>query len=237
MDDGFMTGFVAGQSDNNNNGCNNGMWGMEWMWIIVLFALMGWGGNGFGGFGGGGGRGNCATTSDIADAFNFNQLDNSVRGLERGICDTTFALNNAITGGFSQAELSRCNNMAALMQQLNTMSFQMQQCCCETQGAIKDTSCDIIQNSHNDTDRIIARLDAMETNRLQEKITEQQAEIQSLRLAASQSAQNGYIDAIGNSIVARLQPPTPQPSYLVPAPYPYCNNNGCGNQWGNTCCG
>ena len=138
MDNDFMTGFVAGQSDNNNNnGYANGMWGMEWMWIFVIFALMGWGGNGFGGFGGGNGRGNCATTADIADAFNFNQLDNGIRGLERGFCDSTFALNNAITSGFSQAELSRCNNMATLMQQLNTMSFQMQQCCCELQGAIK----------------------------------------------------------------------------------------------------
>ena len=164
--------------------------------------------------------------------------------LERGFCDSTFALNNAITSGFSQAELSRCNNMATLMQQLNTMSFQMQQCCCELQGAIKDTrydiakaSCDIIQNSHNDTDRILARLDAMETSRLQEKVAEQQAEIQNLRFAASQSAQNGYIDAIGNSIVARLQQPTPQPAYVVPAPYPYCgNNNGCcGNNWNNHC--
>ena len=245
MDNDFMTGFVAGQSDNNNNnGYANGMWGMEWMWIFVIFALMGWGGNGFGGFGGGIGRGNCATTADIADAFNFNQLDNGIRGLERGFCDSTFALNNAITSGFSQAELSRCNNMATLMQQLNTMSFQMQQCCCELQGAIKDTrydiakaSCDIIQNSHNDTDRILARLDAMETSRLQEKVAEQQAEIQNLRFAASQSAQNGYIDAIGNSIVARLQQPTPQPAYVVPAPYPYCgNNNGCcGNNWNNNC--
>ena len=55
----------------------------------------------------------------------------------------------------------------------------------------------------------------METSRLQEKLAEQQAEIQNLRLAASQSAQNGYIDAIGNSIVARLQQPTPQPAYVV----------------------
>lgn len=46
MDDGFMTGFVAGQNDNNNNGYANGMWGMEWMWIFVIFALLGYGGNG-----------------------------------------------------------------------------------------------------------------------------------------------------------------------------------------------
>lgn len=244
MDNDFMTGFVAGQSDGNNNGYANGMWGMEWMWIFVIFALFGYGGNGFGGFGGNG-RGNCATTADIADAFNFNQLDNGIRGLERGVCDSTYALTNAITSGFSQAELSRCNNIAALMQQLNTMAFQMQQCCCELQGAIKDVrydisrmGCDIIQNAHNDTDRVLARLDAMETARLQEKLAEQQAEIQNLRLAASQSAQNGYIDAIGNSIVARLKPPTPQPSYLVPAPYPYCgnNNNCCGGNWNNGCC-
>ena len=47
MDNDFMTGFVAGQSDGNNNGYANGMWGMEWMWIFVIFALFGYGGNGF----------------------------------------------------------------------------------------------------------------------------------------------------------------------------------------------
>lgn len=82
------------------------------------------------------------------------------------------------------------------------------------------------------------KLAAEKEKQRQAKIARQQAEIQNLRLAASQSAQNGYIDAIGNSIVARLQQPTPQPAYVVPAPYPYCGNNYncCGGNWNNGCC-
>lgn len=54
-----------------------------------------------------------------------------------------------------------------------------------------------------------------------------QAENQTLRFQASQTAQNGFIDAVGNTIVAQLRQPQPVPAYTVPAPYPYASNCGC----------
>lgn len=73
MGDGFAEGLAVGQ----NNGNNANAWGGEWIWIIVLFALFGWGGNGYGNQGRGqvGGQevgyelGKLATTNDVASGF------------------------------------------------------------------------------------------------------------------------------------------------------------------------
>lgn len=123
---------------------------------------------------------------------------------------------NTVMQTASQAELSRCQQQAALMQQLYNQSFQNQQCCCETQRLIERTSCDaayaaatnaanIIQNAHNDTDRVIAKLDAMEMARKDETIAALRQELQTARFQASQRDQNGYFDAVVNAAVARLQ--------------------------------
>ena len=114
----------------NNYGGGMGMWGDNWIWIIVLF-LFGWGRNGFGnGNGNGGGvMDGYVLTSDFAS------VERKLDSIANGICDSTFALNNAITGGFATttqalnsgfqtAELSRANQQAALMQQLNAMQMQ-----------------------------------------------------------------------------------------------------------------
>ena len=82
----------------------------------------------------------------------------------------------------------------------------------------------IIQSSHNDTDRVIAKLDSMENARQQEKIAALQLENQGLKFQASQSAQNAFIN------------PMPVPAFQVPAPYPYNNCGcGCGNGFGCGC--
>ena len=95
-------------------------------------------------------------------------------------------------------------------QGLNNLGSQIASCCCDTQRQIERGFCDtnynlatnttsIIQNAHNDTDRVIAKLDAMEATRQQERIAALQAENQSLRFQASQSAQNAFITAQSGS--------------------------------------
>ena len=102
----------TGNGDNSNNG-----WGGDGWWIIIfiILAMGGWGRGGFGGFGGGNdGYSPCcvpATAQGVSDAFNFNQLDNGLRGIQNGLCDGFYAQNNAI------------NNVLAAIQN----------CCCQTQ--------------------------------------------------------------------------------------------------------
>ena len=240
----------------NNYGGGMGMWGENWIWIIVLF-LFGWGRNGFGnGNGNGGGvMDGYVLTSDFAS------VERKLDSIANGICDSTFALNNAITGGFATttqainsgfqtAELSRANQQAALMQQLNAMQMQAANCCCETREAIQGVnynlatqSCDTRNQVQNSTRDIIdamnsgfrsidQRLTAQEIAAKDAKIAEQSQRLFAADLAASQSAQT--LD-MRNYVSAQFAyyNPRPVPSFSVPAPYQYTGcgcgcNQGCG---------
>lgn len=248
MADDFMNGFVAGQND---GGCrNSGDWGGGgWLWIIVVFALLfGWGGNGFGGNRGG--------SSGAADGYvlatDFANIERKVDGVNNGICDGFYAMNTgmlngfagvtqAVTSGFSAAELSRCNQQAALMQQLNNMAMQAADCCCKTQTAIQGVNynlatqaCDtrnLIQSATRDiVDAQNAGTRAVLDFLAQDKLATLQAENQNLKLAASQSAQNAYLANVVNCgmdrVIQRVAP-YPIPAYQVANPLA-----GCGS-----CCG
>lgn len=126
------------------------------------------------------------------------------------------------------------------------MGYQLQDCCCQTQRAIDGVnynlatqSCDTrntIQNATRDLlDNNNSNTRAILDFLTQDKISSLQAENQTLRFQASQTAQNGFIDAVGNTIVAQLRQPQPVPSYTVPAPYPYASNCGCGCNNGCGC--
>lgn len=195
-------------------------------WIILFFiVLFGWGGNGFGNRSGGVMDG-YVLTSDFAS------VERKLDAVNNGICDSTFALNNAINGGFATAELSRANQQAALMQQLNAMQMQSQECCCENRAAIAQVrydmatqACDtrntvqtaardIVENANANSRAILDFL-------TQSKLQDLQSANQELRLAASQAAQNNYL-------ISQLRP-TPIPSY------PSCNPWASGSYTG--CCG
>lgn len=234
----------------SGGGYNNGsMWGGDWMAFIVLFLLFGmfgWGGfGGFGGFGGGGAAQGYATQADIQRGFDNQGVMNKLNGIEQGICSLGYDQLNQMNGintnilqtGFGIQQAINQGTVAN-MQNTNAIQAQLSDCCCGTQRQIERGFCDtnynlatntsnIIQSAHGDTDRVLAKLDAMENARQQERIAALQAENQALKFQASQTTQNGFIDAVGNSIVARLQVPTPVPAYTVPNPN--CCYSPCGN--------
>ncbi|WP_251316217.1 hypothetical protein [Flintibacter muris] len=254
-----LMAYAMGQ---DNGRCNNGGlggWGDGWMGLIAFAMIFGgWGGGGWGGFGGGyGGGGAYPVESILQRSLDTQTIIGKLDGLNNGVCDGFYAMQNSINGVGStvmqtaaQAELSRCQQQAALMQQLYNQSFQNQQCCCETQRLIERTSCDaayaaatnaanIIQNAHNDTDRVIAKLDAMESARKDQKIAEQAAEIQAYRQNATFSA---MLDANTAEILRRSGHECPSAAYIVQPPTPVnFPTNGCGqvnfNGWGNNGCG
>lgn len=112
---------LRGTGSNNGNGYGMG-WGGDGWWIIILillFGLGGWGRNGgFGGNGGDGYNACCvpATAQGVTDAFNFNQLDNGVRGIERGLCDGFYSTANGI----------------------NAVTSAIQNCCCDMKSHMAD---------------------------------------------------------------------------------------------------
>jgi hypothetical protein len=208
-------------------GMMGGGFGGENGWWVILFIILlfGWGRNGYGNNNGGVVDG-YVLTSDFAS------VERKLDAVNNGICDSTFALNNAINGGFATAELSRANQQAALMQQLNAMQMQSQECCCENRAAIAQVrydmatqACDtrntvqtaardIVENANANSRAILDFL-------TQSKLQDLQSANQELRLQASQAAQNNYL-------ISQLRP-TPIPSY------PSCNPWASGSYTG--CCG
>lgn len=243
----YTAGMVEGQ--NKNNGSNG--WGGDqgWWVLIILFALFGWGGNGNGGFGGGNGGGGAvpylggiATRADINEGFALNGIENGIRGIQQGICDSTYALNNSITGGFNSTNVAMLQGFNGVDRSMCQLGYQLQDCCCQTQNAIQgvrydmatqacdtrntiqNTTRDILDNNNANTRAILDFL-------TQDKISTLQAENQNLKFQASQANQNAYITATIDSQTGELIRrccPTPVPAYQVPAPYPYAANCGCG---------
>lgn len=208
-------------------GMMGGGFGGENGWWVILFIILlfGWGRNGYG-------NNNGSVMDGYVLTSDFASVERKLDAVNNGICDSTFALNNAINGGFATAELSRANQQAALMQQLNAMQMQSQECCCENRAAIAQVrydmatqACDtrntvqtaardIVENANANSRAILDFL-------TQSKLQDLQSANQELRLAASQAAQN-------NCLISQLRP-TPIPSY------PSCNPWANGSYTG--CCG
>lgn len=237
MGDDFAMGYAMGQDNNNNSG--NDWFGGGGIWGLLIIALLfGWGGGfggGFGGFGGGGGVGGIATRAAVAEGFQYNNLENGIRGIQQGLCDGFYAVNTGLLTGFNGVQ-SQMANMAA----------QNAACCCETQRLIERGFCDvgyamatntsnIMQSQHSDTDRVIAKLDQMENARMAEKLDALRSENLSLRFAASQANQNAYITANQEAqtaeLIRRLGRDCPVPAYVVPNPN-CCYGNPVGVSYG-----
>lgn len=230
-----------------------GLMGM-WPWMFGGF------GNGFGGSSAS--AQGALTREQACIDNNFNNLGRTVEGIasavnqgfstvDTRICQQQYetarqidGVNSNMMAGFNGA------NVVAL-QNANAIQTQLSGCCCDlrtgqmqTQNAIERGFCQtdykdqanttaIIQNAHSDTDRILARLDAMENARKDETILALREKLSRADLAASQAAQNTYL-------VNQLRP-CPQPAYLTCNPftgqtYGYGQyGNGCGCNSG--CCG
>ena len=257
MDNGFAEGYAVGQGNANNGGWGNGAWGAEWLWIIVLFALFGNNGWGFGGNGGcGNGNlnyelGKVATSNDVAVGFAQNATLSSLNDLKLGQA----GIQQTLCQGFSGVNTAILQSANTLQNAICQLGYEQQNCCCQTQRAIDSVNYNMAQNTCNITNAINTStrdiIDAQRdgTNAIlnfltQDKIATLQAENQSLKFAASQTAQNAYltatIDAGNAELIRRLGRDCPVPAYVVPNPNCcYTPNfsayNGCGCNSGCCC--
>ena len=221
-----------------NTGGGFGFGGDGAWWLIVLFLFIfagGWG-NGFGNNGNGGVVDGYVLTSDFAN------VERKIDSVNQGLCDGFYqqaqlvnGTNMAMANGFAQAELSRSNQQAALMQQLTAMQMQNQECCCENRAAIAQVrydmatqACDtrntvntaardIIDNQNQNSRAILDFL-------TQSKMRDLESANQELRLAASQAAQNNYL-------ISQLRP-CPTPAYITCNPWAGSGYGGCGTGCG-----
>lgn len=228
----MLTMPVAPANSGGSGGFGWGGDGAWWIIILFLFVFCGWGGNGWGNNGNGGVVDGYVLTSDFAN------VERKIDSVNQGLCDGFYqqaqlvnGTNMAMANGFAQAELSRANQQAALMQQLTAMQMQAAECCCNTQRSIEGVrydmaaqACDTRNTVQNATRDIIDNANSNSRAILdfltQSKLQDLQSENQGLKLAASQAAQNSYL-------VSQLRP-SPIPAYTVQNPY-CCNQfTGCG---------
>ena len=236
----------------DGNGNNNG-WGAEgsWLWfIIVIFAIFGWGGfgNGFGGNGMNGGVG-----SEIQRGFDNQAVVSKLDGISNGLCDGFYAVQNGMNGintnilqtGFGIQQAINADTVAN-MQNTNALQAQIANCCCETREAIQGVNYNMatntcaLQNTMNSNTRDIIDSQNAGTRAIldylcNEKISSLQAENSDLRRAASQDRQSALLTT---QMVAQTQQiinavnPSAIPAYVVPNPNAYAYGCGC-----NTGCG
>lgn len=214
------------------NGSGNGFgFGGDGAWFLIilfLFAFCGWGGNGWGN--------NAGNSGGVVDGYvlasDFSNIERKMDIINGGLCDGFYAVNNTLLTGFGNAELSRANQQAALMQQLSAMQMQAADCCCENRAAIAQVrydmatqACDTRNTVQNATRDIVENQNANSRAILDfltnSKMRDLESANQELRLAASQAAQNNYL-------ISQLRP-TPIPAYASCNPWAgsYTGCSGC----------
>lgn len=209
------------------NGSGNGFgFGGDGAWFLIilfLFAFCGWGNN----------AGNSGGVVDgYVLASDFSNIERKMDLINGGLCDGFYAVNNTLLTGFGNAELSRANQQAALMQQLSAMQMQAANCCCENRAAVAQVrydmatqACDTRNTVQNATRDIVENQNANSRAILDfltnSKMRDLESANQELRLAASQAAQNNYL-------ISQLRP-TPIPAYASCNPWAgsYTGCSGC----------
>lgn len=218
------------------SGWNDG--GLFWIVILFLFVFMG---NGWGGYGG---RGATTTiNNDLQRGFDQQSVMGSLGGLT-----------SAVTTGFANAEVSRCNSQANLLSTLNAnqnastaamngIAMSLQNCCCENRAGIADLKYTIATEACADRQAItdalrdLTAINSANTQLILDKMCQQeidalktqnanlQTQINLANLQASQSDQTAKVLADNAAQTSTLrQALNPTP---VPA-YVVANPNGCG---------
>lgn len=224
-------------SSYGNNG--GGFFGGDGIWAIILLALI-WGGNGNNGWGGFDGNsfdngyawlsnGQKDIMNQTSDGFNSLHISNQVEGVRDGIaslanqlCNCCADMNQTVSNGFYNAEISASNRQMADMQQnytnqlstlqsFNSLGSQLANCCCENRlgianlnstilaencadrAAISDGIRDVITNATANTQAVLDKLCQLELDAKNDKISDLQREILMKDLQASQTAQTATL--------------------------------------------
>jgi hypothetical protein len=224
-------------------------YGGDWIWIILLFALFGWGNNGNGGFLNGGfdngyawlSNGQKEIMQNTNNGFNTLQLSNDIQDVTNGInslstqlCNSTYTINDSIKDGFYGLNTSFlnccCENRLATQDLKATIISEN----CADREALSNGIRDIISSQTASTQRILDQLCQDKIDAKNEKISDLQREILMKDLQASQVAQTAELRTnnatVANQLVSELRScPIPAQPVYGNTPIFSCNGSGgCG---------
>lgn len=246
-DTGLSASDVALLSGNNGRN-NDGMFGDNWAWIIVLFLIFAFGGwgNGFGFNGGNGSNGsgaldNYVLASDFATiqrqlSDNFSNLTSQTRYIQNGICDSAYAnaqlingTNQNIANGIYTLNSAITNSGYDTRSAINNLSSDLASCCCQTQRAIDGVNYNMatntcaLQNTMNMNTRDIVDTVNANYRALHDEIVANRIEDKNAQIAAQQNEINSLRLAASqerqnNYLISQLGPKCPEPAYVVQPP-------------------
>lgn len=184
-DDNTVMGFLQGMNSRGN--CyNDGLFGGNSL-LIILFFLM---------FGRGWGRDGMninanqaeydallAGQNNIKNQMGYDNISNGVRGLEKGICDSTYALNNTVTNGFSGVQNSLCQGFGGvntaisnlgfnLAEKMNNIAAQNNLQLQNIQNSLQSCCCDLKTTMTANTQRVLDAFCHAENQALRDKLFE-----------------------------------------------------------------
>lgn len=185
-----------------------------WIWVILLFAIFGWGGNGFGR------NGNGLTQAEMQQGFDTQNVLRKLEGINSGLCDGFYAMNTNNLQMQNLLQRGLCQGFSTTNANIAENRYAAQQCCCETNRNIDavryenaKNTCDIVNAINADGEKTRALMTSNTIQALRDKL-------QDTQLQLSQVNQNA-------TIIGALQQKAPIPAYTVMSPY-MSNLTACG---------
>ena len=265
---GFYPYPVYPMMNGGGFGGNGFLGGDGWIILLLLLAFSGNWGNGNGGFFGGNSFDNgyawlsngqkeiMQNTNNGFDTLHLsNQLDtinSGIYSLSNQLCNCCADMNQTVSNGFYNAEISANNRQMADMNQNFALSQQLSTASadnrlgianlnstilsenCADRAALADGLKDVLINQTANTQRILDQLCNDKIDAKNEKIADLERQLSMKDLQASQIAQNSFIaqgfanevDQLYNRLSSCPVPSTPvygrTPIFTCP------NSNGCG---------
>ena len=193
----------------------------------------------------------------------INSIRDGVSGLSNQLCNCCCDMQGTVQNGFAQAEIAANGRQMANMNQafaaqtamnqgFNSLESNLASCCCENRlatadlkytiatencadrAALSDGIRDVITNQTANTQRILDQLCNDKIDAKNEKIADLERQLTMATLAASQTAQNAFIQNGFNQEIDALYNrlsncPVPSVPVYGRQPIFQCNqNNGCG---------
>lgn len=223
IDTGYLMGLMGGNGNGGFFGNNGGF--QDIIALIVIAAIFG---NGNFGFGGNNNQGNSAEREMIMSAIqrngiDLNQLASSINCSVGQIESAINAVSTQLCNIGSQIGMSSQQIINSIQAGNSALATQLAECCCKTQNAITTmgyenqlamcNQTNTLVNTANqntlslrdgataNTNAILAKLDAIQNQALQDKIASLTAEKATLTAEISQRNQNATIlNAVGQQI-------------------------------------